>query len=65
MPTIQYQIALGQTKSQITTATPSTFGTDVVRLQIDYSGAKFNRGELIRVLDQLRARILEGSWPPA
>jgi hypothetical protein len=64
MATRRYQIAMGAKEATIAESTPSAFGDNLVRIDIDFTAA-MTRQLALEAIDEIKQRIIEGSWPPA
>jgi hypothetical protein len=64
MPQRRYQLAMGAKAPAVAESTPTAFGTNLVRLDVDFTAA-MTRQNLLEAVDEIRTAILEGAWPPA
>lgn len=60
----QYDITLGQDKVSLTEAAGSSIGTSAVRLTVDDTNAASKEKALV-LIDIIKQRILEDTWPAA
>lgn len=59
-----YSISLGQGKVAVAETASTTAGAHV-EVRITYDATGVTKGEAMKMLEHLEARIYEDTWPPA
>lgn len=60
----QYDITVGQDKLSLTEAAGSSIGSSAVRVTIDDTNVT-SKADVFVLLEAVKQRILEDTWPPA